>query len=142
MRTAVAESYVATVARNVIERYGPQCPGLRIGDLCRAMGGIAKITKRRQLKWCGGGIAVHACGKVGIFVDPYYDEERRRWIAAHELGHVVLGHIGTWTTSAGEKIPARQCDEQEAEAFAGELLQLIDTSLNNSVLTTSNKWEG
>ena len=114
MSATVTDPYVITVARNVIERYGPQCPELRIGDLCRAMGIKAKRSPPRGLKKWGGGIAInlHSDKVVGIIVDPYYSEEKQRHIAAHELGHVVLGHIGTWTTSAGEKIPARQCDER------------------------------
>lgn len=50
-----------------------------------------------------------ACGKM-----------RRRWTFAHELGHILLGHI----SEDGDKLSA-EC-EREAEIFASELLAPLD----------------
>lgn len=50
------------------------------------------------------------------------DELRTRFTLAHELGHIVLGwHIGLAECSMSSQ-PGRHPDEQEADAFAAELL--------------------
>ena len=56
----------------------------------------------------GGFICVingKACGKL-----------RRRWTLAHEIGHILLGHVGESITSLSPE------DERAADAFAAELL--------------------
>lgn len=43
-------------------------------------------------------------------------QPRRKWTAAHELGHILSGHI------SGEPLLHSPCQEREADRFAAELL--------------------
>lgn len=61
----------------------------------------------------GDGFAVRRKGRYYIFVDPTADKYEARYIAAHELGHVLLGHL------RGPELPAHA--ELEANVFAAVL---------------------
>lgn len=57
-----------------------------------------------------------------ILVNPHQSKAERRFIAAHELGHILLGHVGEadWI---GRKLFAEDNHrEQTADVFAGRLL--------------------
>lgn len=63
--------------------------------------------------------------EVGILVTTRRDLHVQRFTAAHELGHFVLGHKkGSFDTEVGlpSRVPRRDPQEIEADAFAAELL--------------------
>ncbi len=58
----------------------------------------------------------HICVQKGIY------PPRRRFTIAHELGHILLGHVGTVGLVNREPSPNDDPTEQAANAFAARLL--------------------
>lgn len=58
----------------------------------------------------------HICVQRGIY------PPRRRFTIAHELGHILLGHVGTYGLVNREPSPDDNPIEQAANAFAARLL--------------------
>ena len=101
---------------------------IKVYPISKANGVKLKMTSPGEIrKWCGG-LAVKFKQNVYAFVDPSYNEEYQRFTAAHELGHAMLGHVGSWThirddgTVRVVQRVSRPDIESEANAFAGELL--------------------
>lgn len=61
-------------------------------------------------------------GQPCIFIRPSGLLARDRFTAAHELGHIVLGHIGRWPLINREPSPTDNPIEQAANIFAARLL--------------------
>lgn len=61
-------------------------------------------------------------GKPIIMVAPDCKPQRRRFTIAHELGHILLGHVGEHELINREPSPSDNPIEQEANVFASRLL--------------------
>lgn len=59
-------------------------------------------------------------GHFGVVVNPNVPSTRLRWTCAHELGHIVLGHVATVNGSADPDL--HRWAEREANVFAEEFL--------------------
>ncbi|MGO9902516.1 MAG: ImmA/IrrE family metallo-endopeptidase [Solirubrobacteraceae bacterium] len=92
-------------ARQVLREHGIGRPPVIVHAIARELG--FAVRESRQL----GNLSARLVGKV-IEVNPDEPPVRRRFSVAHELGHYFLG------TRHGDGPLA----EQEADAFAGELL--------------------
>lgn len=57
-----------------------------------------------------------------IAVNPNCSKERKRFTIAHELGHILLGHVGKYELVNREPSPSDNPIEQEANVFASRLL--------------------
>ncbi|MBQ7046255.1 MAG: ImmA/IrrE family metallo-endopeptidase [Oscillospiraceae bacterium] len=57
-----------------------------------------------------------------IFVSRLVSAERQRFTVAHELGHILLGHVGKYKLVNREPAPNDDPIEQEANIFASRLL--------------------
>lgn len=57
-----------------------------------------------------------------IVVNDQCTVARQRFTAAHELGHIVLGHVGKYTLVNREPSPDDDPIEQQANVFAARLL--------------------
>lgn len=57
-----------------------------------------------------------------IFVSKGCSRERQRFTVAHELGHILLGHVGKYRLVNREPHPEDNPIEQEANVFASRLL--------------------
>lgn len=68
------------------------------------------------------GYATVLHGKAYIFLKRGRSKETCRFTLAHELGHLLLGHIGDWNSIRGRDLPKDQ-QENEADRFAKQLLQ-------------------
>lgn len=64
------------------------------------------------------GLAVLSKGKFYIIYNEKDNLQERRFTAAHEIGHILLGHLFSTPTSQQEK----EIREQEADIFAAFLL--------------------
>lgn len=61
-------------------------------------------------------------GEPRIFVSDRCSAERKRFTIAHELGHILLGHVGLRGLVNREPDPKDNPIEQEANVFASRLL--------------------
>lgn len=61
-------------------------------------------------------------GEPRIFVSDRCSAERKRFTVAHELGHILLGHVGMLGLVNREPDPKDNPIEQEANVFASRLL--------------------
>ncbi|MBQ9862181.1 MAG: ImmA/IrrE family metallo-endopeptidase [Clostridia bacterium] len=68
------------------------------------------------------GISFIYKGLPVIFVNEQEPTPRRRFISAHEMGHVMLGHVGAWQYSDDSRGMPHKSQEQEAMIYAAELL--------------------
>lgn len=61
-------------------------------------------------------------GQPFIFVSALVPQSRQRFTAAHELGHIILGHVGKYELVNREPSPTDNEVEQAANVFASRLL--------------------
>lgn len=61
-------------------------------------------------------------GRPRIFVSERCSSERQRFTIAHELGHILLGHVGQRQLVNREPSPSDNPIESEANVFASRLL--------------------
>lgn len=68
------------------------------------------------------GISVIIRGEPRIFVSEKCSKERQRFTIAHELGHILLGHVGEYELVNRDPDPKDNPIEQAANVFASRLL--------------------
>ena len=92
---------------------------VRVGELCNQLG----IELRYYTPTDGkDGFCVLIDEKPHIFVSGRCSVERQRFTAAHELGHIPMGHVGPHKLK-NQNLKVMDSDmEQAANAFAGRLL--------------------
>ncbi len=105
------------LARQVLWECGvPQLP-VDPTDLCRKYG----ITVKTYIpKTDNPGQAYILNGNPIILVSATEQSPQQRFICAHELGHILMGHVGQW-----REVPDNRTDpykERAAMIFAAELL--------------------
>ena len=68
------------------------------------------------------GMSCYINGVPHIFVSSAVLPERRRFTVAHEIGHIILGHVGKFELVNREPSPNDNPVEQAANVFASRLL--------------------
>lgn len=87
--------------------------------LCRGMG-IPVLMHDDPAR--GDGFCVVVNGQPCIFVYRHAYRPRQRFTVAHELGHILLGHVGKYTLINREPSKNDNPIEQAANVFAARLL--------------------
>ena len=87
--------------------------------LCRAMGIRVKLYEGRE---DSDGESTILGGGPLILVSRNKPVPRQRFTAAHELGHILLGHVGEGKPAHRGPLPAGNPMEREANVFASRLL--------------------
>ncbi len=99
---------------------------LRVAELpvstsavCRRLGVTVKVG---ELSPDSDGQSTIILGRPYILVRAGCSSERQRFTVAHELGHILAGHVGRFELVNREPSPGDNPIEQEANVFASRLL--------------------
>lgn len=92
---------------------------VQIGAICRAEG----VSVRYYTPTDGNdGFSTIIEDSPIIFVSENASRQRQRFTVAHELGHIILGHVGKYKLVNREPSSADNPIEQAANVFAARLL--------------------
>lgn len=90
-----------------------------VTQICKRLGILVKLYMPTD---GNDGETFMANGKPVILVSEGSPPARQRFTAAHELGHILLGHLGRYQLVNREPEPSDNPIEQEANVFASRLL--------------------
>lgn len=93
---------------------------VHVGKLCQGMG--IQVGYFDPEPGGSDGFSLTLGGRVGIAVSRRCSVERQRFTCAHELGHILLGHLGAAGLVNREPDPGDDPLEQAANVFASRLL--------------------
>ncbi len=89
-------------------------------EICRRLG-IA-VRQYDEPRPEGDGFSTIVGGVPHIFIQAGKSRQRTRFTLAHELGHILLGHVGRYELVNREPSPEDAPVEQAANGFAARLL--------------------
>lgn len=92
---------------------------VRVTSLCRSMGIDIRLC---ELPSDNGGKSTIIDGRPIILINKADSIARQRFSAAHELGHILLGHVGRYKLVNREPDTHDNLIEQAANVFAARLL--------------------
>lgn len=92
---------------------------IKVSALCRSLGIAVKYYEPTD---SNSGEAQIVNGAPVIFVSRHEPIARQRFTAAHELGHIMLGHVGKYNLVNREPTVNDNPVEQAANIFASRLL--------------------
>lgn len=94
---------------------------VRISGVCRALGvSVRRYTPAERDS--NDGMSTIIGGAPTIMVSSLTIPARQRFTCAHELGHIILGHVGRYDLVCREPAPGDNPIEQTANVFASRLL--------------------
>lgn len=94
---------------------------VRISGVCRALGvSVRRYTPAERDN--NDGMSTVVGGAPTIMVSSLTIPARQRFTCAHELGHIILGHVGRYDLVCREPEPGDNPIEQAANVFASRLL--------------------
>lgn len=111
--------YCKELARQVLSDHGVSRFPIDVATICRRYG---MAVKTYEPKNSNPGQAFLQGDRPVIAVSAREPAARQRFICAHELGHVLMGHVGTWAFVAETRWLPKKIKERAAMVFAAELL--------------------
>lgn len=92
---------------------------ISISKICHSLGIVIKYYNPAD---GNDGCSFIVDGTPTIFISRNISNSRKRFTAAHELGHILLGHAGRYKLVNREPSPHDNPVEQSANVFASRLL--------------------
>ena len=92
---------------------------IKVGPLCKSMGILVNLYQSND---DNSGHSMIVNGRARILVKQDEPIARQRFTIAHELGHIILGHVGEYKLVNREPSTADNPIEQAANVFASRLL--------------------
>ena len=92
---------------------------IQVSTLCRSLGVVVKLYSGEE---GSDGESAIIAGQPLILVNRNKPVPRQRFTAAHELGHILLGHVEEGRSAHRGASPEDEAMEQEANVFASRLL--------------------
>lgn len=111
--------YSRNLAWEILLREGVNELPVRTGVICKNMG---IVIKEYESKEENDGFCLIRNGVPYIVVKKNCSIERKRFTVAHELGHILCGHVGKFELVNREPSPRDNPVEQAANVFASRLL--------------------
>ena len=102
----------------ICKHYGWRLASYRDGHKLIAAFGLSELMKETD------GFCVYSGGRYYIFCDTDMPRARQRFTIAHEIGHIMLGHIGEGQCTRINREPAATDapEETQANQFAARIL--------------------
>lgn len=92
---------------------------VRVTAICNQLGIHLRALPEDDFR---DGVCTAIGGEPYIGINPFRTPERQRFTVAHEMGHLILGHVGVYHLINREPSPADNPIERAANAFASRLL--------------------
>lgn len=92
---------------------------IKVGELCKQLGVIVKYYEPDN---DNDGYCAFIDDAPHVFVSKHCSPQRKRFTIAHELGHILLGHVGKYKLVNREPSSSDNPIEHEANVFASRLL--------------------
>ena len=92
---------------------------IRITQICNNSGIVVKTYYSDE---DNDGYSLILKGRPVIFINANCSKQRQRFTCAHELGHIILGHVGKYKLVNREPSVYDNPIEQQANVFASRLL--------------------
>lgn len=102
----------------ICQHYGWRLTSYQAGHKAIAALGLSDLTKQTD------GFCLYSGGRYYIFYDDTMPHTRQRFTVAHEIGHIMLGHIGDGQCTRINREPAADDapEETQANQFAARIL--------------------
>ena len=92
-----------------------------VHEICRRLN-VKVLYDDKAKNW--EGVATVFKGRPIVVLKAGLSPERERYVLAHEIGHLMLGHVGAWETVADRPKLPHCVQEREAIAYGMELIML------------------
>ena len=95
-------------------------------SLCKRLGIMIKWIEGSELS---SGYASIITGQAYIFLNKILLPQDATNILAHELAHILLGHVGDWHNVVGRKL-SKKAQEKEVRCFADTIIKAGSKIIN------------